>query len=77
MSLHPRQLEVLRYAKDHKAVTVRDVTSDLLMNRTTAQNALRLLAEKGFMAADHGTLPVSWTVTDAGHLILAANERDS
>ena len=78
MPLPPRQISVLRYLNDHKAATVRNVSRDLGINRTAAQNALRLLADKGFASVDRGTFPATWSITDIGSAVVAAaaTERD-
>jgi DNA-binding IclR family transcriptional regulator len=77
MPLPPRQITVLRYLSDRPSATTRKVSKDLLMNRDDAQNALQGLTSRHLVSADHGTLPVSWSITDMGAAVVAAaNERD-
>lgn len=72
MPLPLAQSRVLRFVADTGPATTRQVTQGLRMERAAARDALRLLAGKGLLAADRFTVPVSYTVTDAGHLALDA-----
>jgi DNA-binding IclR family transcriptional regulator len=77
MPLPFRQIAVLRYLGDRKSATTGQVARELRLNRTAARNALRPLADNRLVSADHGTFPMSWSITDMGAAILAAaSERD-
>lgn len=72
MPLPARQVRVLRYLGKHGTATVWNITRDLNLNRTAVQNALRLLAGNDLVSVDRGTFPASWSVTDFGAAVLAA-----
>jgi predicted transcriptional regulator len=74
MPLPIAQSRVLRFVADTGPATTRQVTRGLQLERDTARNALTLLAGKGLVAEDRFTVPVSYKITDAGHLILTAAE---
>ena len=72
MPLPGRQVTILRYLNDHKTATMRNLTRDLGMRRADVHEALRGLADLGLASADHGTLPVSYAITDMGSAVVAA-----
>jgi DNA-binding transcriptional ArsR family regulator len=71
------QVRVLRLIADTGPATARQVTRGLRLERVITQNALRLLTDKGLVTADHFTVPVSYKITSAGHLALAAGGGES
>lgn len=72
MPLPARQVAILRYLDDQKTATMRNLTRDLGMRRADVREALRGLADLGLAATDHGTLPVSYVITDMGSAVVAA-----
>jgi len=77
MPLSSHETAILRYLGKHKTATAANIRRDLKLGRTPVRNALRGLAGVGLVRADHGTWPVSYSVTDMGGAVLAAAERDS
>jgi DNA-binding MarR family transcriptional regulator len=69
--LPSRQFAVLRYLADRKSATARDVTVDLRLNRTAAQNALAFMAAKGLVTGDPAAFPMTFAITDEGRAVLA------
>jgi DNA-binding MarR family transcriptional regulator len=67
------QSRVLRFVADTGPATARQVAKGLRMDRTYAQNQLRMLTGKGLLTPDMFALPVSYAVTDAGKEALAGD----
>jgi DNA-binding IclR family transcriptional regulator len=77
MPLSEHETSILRYLGKHKTATAGNIRRDLKLGRTPARNALDGLADVGLVSADHGTWPVSYSITDMGGAVLAAaNERE-
>ena len=77
MPLSSNETAILRYL-EHRTATAANIRRDLKLGRTPARNALQGLADRKLISADHGTWPVSYSITDMGAAILAAaNERES
>lgn len=74
MALPLAQSRVLRFVADAGPATTRQVTAALRMDRTFAQNQLRMLTGKGLLAPDMFAVPVCYAVTDDGKEALAAGD---
>ena len=71
MSLPMRQLRVLTYLAGRDTASARDIAADLRMNRTDAENALRLLAGRNLAAAGPAAYPTTFAITGQGRAFLA------
>lgn len=71
MDLSLAQSCVLRFVADGGQVTAWDVAEGLRISRVVVRDALTLLAGQDLLDADSTTVPVSYTVTNAGLKALA------